>query len=317
MKVIHLPANIASLMSHNVLAERRLGIDSRGLCREDSKRLDYTGLETVKIGGLPWRVFQKVWLFLRAVRLIFWADVVHWYGATPLYFLERLVWKPKVHTWCGAEVRMAAYEYDNPYYKPGEYDLDNAWGNLLKFWKYFPIAENPSVMQYTGGMYLGRGITPLEPTFTHNGYVIHAGSQPVTKGTPEVQKVLDRLCPGNYRIARDLPRDELLEAMRGCKIFVGQYRLGDIGMAEIEAMWLGKPVLAFVKASLRDLYGKDFPLIYSTLDTLEGDLRLLLEDDSLRRKYAYQCFVYAVKNFQSIDVATRRLDIYERITEKG
>jgi glycosyltransferase involved in cell wall biosynthesis len=115
--------------------------------------------------------------------------------------------------------------------------------------------------------------------------IVHAPSHMLTKGTVAVLRAIDRLA-GQLSFDVDLvhgvPRAEALRRMQRCDIFIDQLIVGDFGMAALEAMALGKPVVAYVKPSLRERYPSELPVVDATPESLESVLRSLLTDPAKR-----------------------------------
>ena len=125
MKVLHLPANLASQMRVTVLAQRETGLEVRGLTGPSPVQ-NAAGLEVLPHAA-PGASFlrRKATALRRAVRImeaIAWADIVHWHysaalpGAADLRAAQLLGRKRFVEFW-GSDIRNPEIEFaDNPHF---------------------------------------------------------------------------------------------------------------------------------------------------------------------------------------------------------
>jgi hypothetical protein len=271
-----------------------LGFESYGLTVNYSQRTTNDGL----------RVFPRKWMLgPEAVSRVRSADVVVWYGGSPMYGIERLA--KGVCIFNGAELRTPEAERDNPWYRQGEYPIPDPAKVLQRFNGWDIVAENPSVLQYSGGWYFGRGVFPSDLMPSDGGSVVHVGSQPLTKGTDYVV----RQVPGVI-VLRNIPRAEALAEVAACRVYVGQFVLGDLGMAEIEAMYLGKPVVSWVKPSLLHHY-PSLPIVNVDGEGIEEAVEWLRSDASARQRIGAACRDYAFEHFNPLHVSERRASLYE------
>lgn len=77
-------------------------------------------------------------------------------------------------------------------------------------------------------------------------------------------------------------RDDAMQLMAGADMFLDQFVLGDFGVAALEAMALGKPVVCYIKPSLAAEYPADLPIVKATRETLTETLRQLLTNPGWR-----------------------------------
>ena len=88
-------------------------------------------------------------------------------------------------------------------------------------------------------------LSPVYPDIKNDvPLIVHSSTNLTIKSTPVVLKTIKKL-EGKYRfrfkLIHNLPRDEALNIVRRCDIFLDQFVLGHYGVAA-EAMALGKPV---------------------------------------------------------------------------
>ena len=107
----------------------------------------------------------------------------------------------------------------------------------------------------------------------------------------------------------DLPYKKALNKIANCDIVVGKILpiMGWIGRIELEAMALGKPVIAYVSD---ELYEKYKPPVFRTSEkSFQSDLEYLLEDTNTRNKLVKLGLDY-VKENHSVHNVCNLLDNY-------
>jgi hypothetical protein len=107
----------------------------------------------------------------------------------------------------------------------------------------------------------------------------------------------------------DLPYKKALNKIANCDIVVGKILpvMGWIGRLELEAMALGKPVIAYVSD---ELYEKYKPPVFRTSEkSFQSDLKYLLEDTNTQNKLVKLGFDY-VKENHSVHNVSNLLDKY-------
>jgi glycosyltransferase involved in cell wall biosynthesis len=129
----------------------------------------------------------------------------------------------------------------------------------------------------------------VEPAFTRAAgdplRVAHAPSHRGVKGTDRVIDAVARLCAEGVRIELDLieglTHEEALTRYAKCDVLVDQLLAGWYGGVAVEAMALGKPVVAYIRDDdlrlIPPQMREDLPIVRTTCATLEDDLRALAE----------------------------------------
>lgn len=116
--------------------------------------------------------------------------------------------------------------------------------------------------------------------------IVHSPSDPKTKGTEYVIRVVEDLLAEGYEIELDLvknmPHHEAVEHYRRADIVVDQLLVGWYGVFAIECMALGKPVCAYIREDLKSYLPDPGPLVATSPRDLKEDLRKLIEDAALR-----------------------------------
>ena len=120
--------------------------------------------------------------------------------------------------------------------------------------------------------------------------VLHLPSKSVFKGSHFIDPVLQQLAAEGvirYRRATGVPHDRVPELMRGADIFVDQLGMGILGVAALEAMASGLPVVTDPGPEALTAYGTDVPLVPVDPDTIEAAIRALAADPERRHTLAH------------------------------
>lgn len=343
LRVAHMPTNIASLPVHTARAQREAGIDARvfefGYGR--SRLVDYEGVEWVQLPA-NYRTLRGIRVIAQYARIIAWADVVHWYFASRIlprdldFRILRAVDRPRVVEWMGSDIRRPSVELaDNPVFARAIDDptLAHMWSDerssesQRQFHEagFLPACAT-GMVQYVRDEYLDdlcvvdRAL-PLEDYEPHypradqlTPLIVHAPSRMVSKGTPAVLGAIERLAgqlPFDVDLVHDVPRAEALKRIQNCDIFIDQLIVGDFGMAALEAMALGKPVIAYVKPSLRDRYPSGLPVVDATPESLEDVLRALLAAPARRAELGMLGRRFVEEYADSRSRAQQLAEVYE------
>ena len=353
LRVLHLPVNLGSQASVTVCALRDIGVDARGLVRSSTVYQDARGLEAHKVGSLkehPVRArLQRLTWWWAVARALRWADVVHWHsrsralpGSLDLKYLAR-VHKPRVVEFWGTDIRIPRIaSADNPYYA-AIYDRDPAktarWARmaekaLTRFARHgleclIPTAE---MMPYAREApfphihaTLARVMTDeFDPSYpdphTPRPVVVHTPSSKGKKGTAAVEVAVERLRPTHdfaFHLVHGMPRAEALEIVRGCDVMVDELVSGSYGVATLEAMALGKPVICYLKPSLLSKYPADCPIVNATQENIADVLGGLLRDGPRRHQVGRASRAYVEKHHDAHKIARDLVRIYEELIEKS
>ncbi len=340
MKVLHLPTNVSSQISVTVRALRSIGIDARGLAKRVSPIQDYEGIDTVDwmVKPKPWaRLWRSVRWRSRLLRGLAWADFVHWhYGETTWKGLDlraaALLRKPRLVEFWGDDLR-----------RPNIASRDNPF--IARMYAAHPeLAQDHS--QATQSLFQGNGFACLIPGLELNDYLdpgiypefhcsrvrialedfqplypdpdnsrpllVHAPSNKLKKGTEAVFLAVEKLRQTHsfdFRLIHDLPRPEALKLVGQCD----QFTIGAEGLASYEAMAAGKPVVCFVKESLRQRYPREFPIVIADQNNLDVVLSQLLNDGWRRSQLGTSGRSYVERYHDARKVAQELLATYERV----
>jgi glycosyltransferase involved in cell wall biosynthesis len=351
MRVLHLPHNIASIPSHTIRGLRAIGVEARGLVIGGNIHQSSDGLKVVTLSGCSRleRKGKKLLFWWNFLRWIWWADVIHWYFSELLpsgldLKIVRLLGKPAVVEWLGSEIRIPEIEIrDNPYYETAYHDKgfecarESLEGSRARQKLFIDAGFVPIVSGTTGTIqYIQTDICPrffslsqrlslsdFEPAYPHpdnpRPLVVHSPSAPVTKGTPYVLAAVERLkrtCDFDFLLLQDMPRHEVLESVKKADIYLDQFVLGLYGMAGLEAMAFGKPVVCYMKPSLLDKFSPDIPVVNASPEELEEKLEMLLRDGRLRYETGRRSRNYVETYHDSVEIAGQLVEIYRNVMEQ-
>jgi hypothetical protein len=105
----------------------------------------------------------------------------------------------------------------------------------------------------------------------------------------------------------DIPRSEVLTILSSCDLVVGKIlpQIGWFGKFELEAMAIGKPVVAYVSSQLFQRYNP--PIYRTTKDTLKSDLESILSDIEEQRKLSKAGRLY-VEKYHTVSNLVKQLE---------
>ncbi len=125
------------------------------------------------------------------------------------------------------------------------------------------------------------------PVHDEEPLVVHAPSRRKVKGTDHVVRAVEALRNEGLRfrfeLIEDVENSVAREKYRQCDILIDQLRIGWYGVLAVEAMALGKAVIAYVRDDLLDTFDGEPPVAVANPDTVKDVLRSLIVD-SARRK---------------------------------
>ena len=347
MKVLHLPTNIASQMSVTVAALREMGIEARGLTGLSPVQ-NAAGLEILPHGAPGDSFLKRKALGLRRAALIMeaitWADVVHWHYSAGLPFAAdlraaRLLGKKRFVEFWGSDIRIPEIEFaDNPHFvrarESGEYECSEGESreNSLRTQRLFS-GNGARLLMGSPGMdqYICRALFPqslptaqrvcladYEPAVPRAGntrpLVVHTPSAPGAKGTKFVLAAIEKLrgeCDFDFKLIHGMTPLESREWMSRCDVLVDQLIAGVYGLAAVEGMAFGKPVICYIKPSLKARFPAHLPIIDANPDTVEDVLRALLQDGPRRHAVGAASRAWVEEKHDARKVVARLAEYYK------
>lgn len=352
LRVLHLPVNIASIPSHTVRCLRQIGVEARGLVYENTAIQSVDGLSVIRTGKKRYSwgwLFEKLYLIGQFIRWLLWADILHWYFGAPILpwgldlALVKRLRKPGIVEWMGSDIRIPEQEKaENPYYATAwengyEYlnveSLANSYRLQSRFAQAgFACGASIGMIQYVkkelfSSFYVlpqrlllsdYRPVYPSEEP--HRFLLVHSPTAPVAKGTHAVLSAVEQLGSRydlEFRLIQGMERSRSLAVLQQADIFLDQFVLGDRGMASLEAMALGKPVVCYIKPSLLVLYPPELPIVNANQQNLSLVLESLLQSPSRCRELGQKGRAFVEKYHDGIQAAHQLKDIYMAILKKS
>ena len=159
-------------------------------------------------------------------------------------------------------------------------------------------------------------IEPVPPSERIRPLIVHAPSSRRRKGTEHVIAAVEGL-NADLELVEGLHHDEAFQRYRAADIVVDQLNAGWYGLFAIEAMALGKPVVAFLHDEAvrrtEEAVGLELPLVSARAETLREVLRPLVADAARRRELgaASRAYVEHVHDLERI--TDRLLALYARL----
>jgi glycosyltransferase involved in cell wall biosynthesis len=309
LKVVHCPVNTAGIPWQNVQALRKRGIDAQLVVFERYKLHPEADVDLGLAGrGLAARQLAQWRTFARLAPS---TDVFHFYFGLTLvpkslqFPLLRALRKKSVFHYLGSDIRGKSPE-ELAFGKRADAEIVGSFDAL----RWVPEAEMiPPGIDVSS-------FTPAPPSDAARPLVVHAPSNRARKGTEFVIAACAQL-PVELDLVEGVPHDEARERYARADIVVDQLNAGWHGIFALEAMALGKPVLAYLKpdvvAQAEAHYGTKVPIVPTTKDSLVDDLRTLVDSPAERRRIGAASRAYVERVHDIERIADRLLDVYARL----
>ena len=305
LRVTHCPVNIAGIPWENVRALRRKGVEARLVVFNRGKLHPEADWSLDRRGGLGRRLATQT---LALARLLPQTDVFHFYFGLALippslqFPVLKATHRKSVYHYLGSDIRGKT---------PAEL-TDGKRADAEIVGSYAALRWVPEAYVVPPGLDL-REFTPAPPADTARPLVVHAPSNRAKKGTSSVIEACARL-PVDLEIVEGLDHEEARSRYARADLVIDQLNAGWHGVFALEAMALGKPVVANLDEETVELsaegYGSRVPIVPATKETLLEVLRPLVESVALRREIGAASRVY-VEQVHDIDtIADRLVAIY-------
>jgi hypothetical protein len=320
VRILHTPTNVANNPYSLSRAERELGFESDVVDFAPSPSFEFEADEVHDLSGRPFYVHaaRRGAFLARAIRHY---DVFHFNWGQPLIpvrvrgrvfnelgLLKRLG-KTVLVTFQGTDVRPTPDWYDR-------WRAPNAAAMLRNADRAFYL--NPDLGQYLpGASFLPyanvdvRALVPQPPADRDELIVAHAPSDRAVKGTQHVIAAVDALRTSRVPVRLDLienvPHREATARLATADVVVDQLVLGWYGGVAVEAMALGRPVVAYIDEAANP-FGAALPIVRATPATLAERLRELAEDPTERARAGESARRFAVAEHDPRAIARRVLE---------
>lgn len=351
MKVLHLPFNIASQISVTVRALRDIGIDARGLVTSSHLINDDRYIEIPPIvEGSRYSVqgiLSRARRWQSILAALKWADVVHWHFTNVLWWscdlrYAKRLGKARIVEFWGSDIRIpeiasADNQYAARFYAEHPDLARNAGKHSLNRQAMF--ARNGyacTVADADLESYVRRDLFPrlyrirqrlilsdfqmsYPDPHKRRPLIVYAPSNKVIKGTDAVLRAIEELKSKyefDFQLIHGIEHCESLEIVRNCDIMLDQFMVGAHGLAALEAMAFGKPVVCYIKPSLVSMYPDDLPIVNANQENLADVIKNLLEDSQRRHEIGRCSRAYVEKYHDAHKIAQELVAIYEELLEK-
>ena len=148
--------------------------------------------------------------------------------------------------------------------------------------------------------------------------IVHAPNHPQFKGSRFLFECIRELQAEGYPVELDvvtgMSNIEAMEVYKRADIVADQFLIGWHGNFAVEAMALGKPVVAYIRKP--DVYlpkGIRCPIVSANPDVLKQTLVSLIESPKLRRDLGAQGRQYVEEVFALERVGERMADLYGQL----
>lgn len=343
MRILHLGPDIASQLSTTVRALRAIGLDAHGLVlnpREPVSRRD--GLIGISTRG----AVAKVTATARVFQEIAAADVLHWHWGPVLLRGLDVAWagllgkRGLVEFW-GSDIRVSSIEAaDNHLFAaycarfPSEIltagqsrrvqsqFARRGFECLISCRSLLPNIQTDlfSNVHFIRQRVLLTDFPSRPPDATQRRpRIVHSPSSRGIKGTELVLAALAELSQRHsfdFDPVENVSHSEALERMAKADIFIDQMILGAHGIATLEAMAFGKPVVSFIKPSMASLYPSELPLLNAAPDDLAAAVAPLLEDGMLRNQIGLRSRAYVERFHDAVQLAHDLAALYAEVTAR-
>lgn len=298
------------------------------------------------------RTLQFVWrrtLYKKQIKeWIEWADIVHYTWSPALKNGNDLAYakklnKPVFIEWVGSDIRNPDFlKSINPYYKKAfangyEYaafeSKKRSEANQKLFSKYHALPVlSPEMSLYINKEFFSEVIqlyqrinlkdfVPQYPEINNRRpTIIHSPSAKITKGSNYIIPVIEELKKAydfDFIMLHDMSRLEVLERMQKADIFIDQIIIGSYGMAAMEAMSFGKPVMCYIMPEVFEAgLPATCPIVNTNPDNLKEKLVELITNPQLRHELGKKSRVFAEEHHDVDKAALHLSAIYKNALSK-
>lgn len=318
-------------------AQRELGLDAETLCIDGNKfqyRSDkqYLGLDISDLSSLARLGASNYDLFHFYFRPFFFKKVTLGFPTALDLLALKAAGKRIVFYFMGSEVRFhSAFREFSPYHY-----VDEAPSNVANFPEEAQrhmlavvdaiadriVVSDEEMASYVPGYSIIRRALDLErwpfvgPRRERRPLIVHAPSRRIVKGTDFVEAAIGQLrgegLEFEFRLVENLPQREAAAIYADSDIVIDQVRIGWYGFLSVEAMALGKAVVAYIRDDLREALGEGPPpLMIANPDNLREALRTLITSPEARKDLGIRGRRYVENMHDHRRVAAQFMDLYQ------
>lgn len=219
----------------------------------------------------------------------------------------------------------------NPYRLPPGYFSDRKIHKRLTFFSEYiktAIVQDYEVYPHVQDYYrhvhvlpLACDVSSIEAAYPNVGTVepiiIHAPTDRDFKGSVYIEHALTMLSEHKFKFTyqpvEKMSHEAAMQAYRSADIIIDQVLCGSYGMLSVEAMAMGKVVVAFIRDDVLAKLPSDLPIVNARPETLYATLEHLIRHPELRRELGIAGRQYVEKYHDVIPVARKLIAIYEQL----
>lgn len=327
MKIIHCPTEIAGQMGTLCNELKKKGYDASGFNWFHSYiKYNYNHVVNTDLFELK-NVISTI---------VPHGDILHFHngntfltGNYDLPLIAETGKKLVMHHW-GSDVRTVKNVKElNPYPLPPGYHTDEQiHENLLFSSKYIKsaIVQDAEMANHVKDYYeyvyilpLACSISNFTPDYPGKNEVpviIHAPTNREFKGSEQIEAAIEKIKDTNsftYQVVEKKSHKEALAMYISSDIIIDQILCGSYGMLSVEAMAMGKVVVAYIRDDVKKNFPKDLPIVIASPDNLAEVLNDLLKDKKRMSEIGKAGRRYVEKYHASEVVADYLIKIYDKL----
>lgn len=146
--------------------------------------------------------------------------------------------------------------------------------------------------------------------------IVHAPTNQEFKGTPIIEAIIEQLrkeVPLRYVRVEKMTKDAASLLYRQADIVIDQILCGMYGNVSVEAMALGKPVIAYLRPDIRKFLPTGLPIVSAHPDNLYEQLKALLRDQERRIELGRNGRAFVEEHHEAKKVVATLLTIYQTV----
>ncbi|KAA0971874.1 glycosyltransferase [Aureimonas fodinaquatilis] len=184
------------------------------------------------------------------------------------------------------------------------------------------FAVDPEIQSYVpGSIVVPRVLDAAQWPFRGIGQparplVVHAPSRRGIKGSDYVLAAVETLrtqgLQFDFTLVENMTHAQARKVYEQADIIIDQLRIGWHGVLAVEAMALGKPVIAYIRDDLWQAHGADLPVANANPMTIARVLGDLLQSVEKRQQLSHDARAYFMKTHDATAVAHQLQAIYAR-----
>lgn len=150
--------------------------------------------------------------------------------------------------------------------------------------------------------------------------VVHIPSIPEIKGTAIIKKAVDELkregLNFEFYTSSRISHKQTMEWFKKADIMVDELHKGWYGIAALECMAMGKPVLTYIRHDLTNSLGEEIPVLNVNPDNIKEQLRKIIRDKELRWELSRKGRPFVKKHHCIKKVAADLAALYKEVYKR-